>query len=483
MDLRRLEADVGALVARHDRRVDLGALRRRYADDPVGFIRTVCRETPWAKQVEIAEAVRDHGRVVVRSCNGAGKDWLAGRLAVWAAAMGWFVIITGPTERQVKVVVMGEAYRAWARARLPGEFYELAWRLDRAGHAGILAFTSSDVSKLTGLHAPKVMAIITEAQGVEPFCFEAMHANLTGDPSRLLVVGNPLVAAGRFFEACRAPHWTSVQIGAAEAIPAAIPGGITARFADTIAQEFGSGSGVFRARVRGEFPEEDSDGLVRRSWLEAAAERFAAAPPVGTEEPVIGVDVARFGAAATAAAVRRGPRLVELAVWQRCDLMETVGKVRLLAERWGVRPREAPTSENGYLALTARGTIVVDEVGVGAGVCDRLAEAGYWTSGFNAGRTPASGERARFLNERAASFWTLRALLEGGEIALPPDLKLWDELTATRWKVNSAGKVALEPKDDLAQRLGRSPDRADAVAMAFGAPVLTLPVAGFTFNL
>ncbi len=57
--------------------------------------------------------------------------------------------------------------------------------------------------------------------------------------------------------------------------------------------------------------------------------------------------------------------------------------------------------------------------------------------------------------------------MEAGEIALPRDEMLFDELVATRWRPTSDGRVQIEGKDDLKARLGRSPDRADAVAMAF----------------
>ena len=72
-------------------------------------------------------------------------------------------------------------------------------------------------------------------------------------------------------------------------------------------------------------------------------------------------------------------------------------------------------------------------------------------------------------NRRAEVFWNVRRLLEEGKVAMPRDAKLWDELCATRWSPNSKGQVALEAKDDLKDRLGRSPDRADAVSMALDA--------------
>ena len=81
-------------------------------------------------------------------------------------------------------------------------------------------------------------------------------------------------------------------------------------------------------------------------------------------------------------------------------------------------------------------------------------------------RTAGSRRAQRFLNLRAQMLWHLRELLEDGKVALPPDEKLADELCAIRWTVMSAGKIQIEANDELRSRLGRSPDRADAVAMA-----------------
>jgi len=72
-------------------------------------------------------------------------------------------------------------------------------------------------------------------------------------------------------------------------------------------------------------------------------------------------------------------------------------------------------------------------------------------------------ERQDEIREPAGrGFWTLRKLLEEGRIDLARDYMLWDELTATRWTVDSQGPVALEPKDGLrtgsaARRTGRMP--------------------------
>ncbi len=64
----------------------------------------------------------------------------------------------------------------------------------------------------------------------------------------------------------------------------------------------------------------------------------------------------------------------------------------------------------------------------------------------------------------------MRGRFQRGAIALPPgdDTELvLDELTATAWHPTPQGKLAIEEKEGLALRLGRSPDRSDALAMCF----------------
>ena len=202
--LRRIESDLGDLIARHERGRDLQEFER-YAGDPIGFMRDVLGGKPWSKQVDIATTVRDHPLTVVRGCNSSGKDWVAAGVALWAVyALGALVLITGPTERQVREIVMSEVARFFFAAQdLPGELFQGALRLGRADHAGILALTSTEASRLTGFHAPLVVAVITEAQAVPDFAWEAVLSCATGAEDRVLAVGNPLTPSGRFYAASR----------------------------------------------------------------------------------------------------------------------------------------------------------------------------------------------------------------------------------------------------------------------------------------
>lgn len=471
--VRRLREDVGDLLEAHREGAELRDFSR-YADDPVAFIREVLDGEPWAAQEEIAEAVLDHPRVVVRSANGVGKDWTAARLSLWwTYARRGLVLVTGPTERQVVEVVMGEVARAFANAPdLPGELYQSALRLGREDETGILAFTSTEASRLTGFHAGRVMVVLTEAQGCPEFAWEGLLRCATGARDRALAVGNPNAPSGRFYTASRSEGWRDLQISAREHPNVVqgeeiIPGGPSREWIELQREEWGEGSARFQASVEGEFPETSDEGLFRRSWLEAAGERWEEGRG-GEGELIVAVDPARFGPDSTVCAVRRGDRIERLVSWGRKDTMSTVERlVRELAEL-GVTPgdREGRRFASGRKRdrFTPTGRVVVDCVGLGAGVADRLNEKDYAVDEFKGSRSPKDGDR--FANLRAEGYWRLRSRLEEGEVALPPDEELFDELLAINWSPTADGKVKIESKSDIRSRLGRSPDKADAVAMA-----------------
>jgi hypothetical protein len=71
---------------------------------------------------------------------------------------------------------------------------------------------------------------------------------------------------------------------------------------------------------------------------------------------------------------------------------------------------------------------------------------------------------------RTEALWSLREQLDpsaGSDLCLPDDEMLLGDLTAPQWRVTSGGKIAVESKDEIARRLGRSTDDGDAASIAF----------------
>ncbi|MFL5613771.1 MAG: hypothetical protein ACJ796_08930 [Gemmatimonadaceae bacterium] len=491
--LDKLEEQLGELIASRSRTANRTAKYTKYADDPIGFIRDVLKGDPWSKQVEIADALIDDPLIAVQSANGVGKDWLAAALALWwVYARRGLVLITAPSERQVHEILMKtEIARFWHRAKLPGQLFTNALRLPEeveSDRVGILAQTSSGssgASKLTGHHAPRILVIISECQGVEPFAWEGLLSCAVSDEDRVLAIGNPVSPdCGMFYTITRpSSSWKSFTISAFDHPNVVhndkrVPGGVTRAFIKRIRDNFGGiNSPAYIARVLGQFPETSAHALVTRAWLEAAVRRHesgALDEDARASDYAAAVDPARFGPDSSCLALRRGPVLKLVETWQGSDLMETCGKVVEILRARHLAPNASrnlifTSSETQYGPGIASGelsSLVIDTIGLGGGVHDRLAELRWPVSSHNSAR-PAF-DKDRFYNRRAEVFWTLRALLEDGLIALPRNERLFEELLQTQYQIDSSGKIRIEPKDDLKTRIGRSPDLADAVSMCFG---------------
>jgi hypothetical protein len=119
--------------------------------------------------------------------------------------------------------------------------------------------------------------------------------------------------------------------------------------------------------------------------------------------------------------------------------------------------------------------VFVDAGGVGGGVVDILNDRGY----KKIIRPVMFGAKAladdRYHNRRAEMWDELKQWLGGEqEVSLPPDDNLAAELCAVNKKYDSRGRLQLEEKEELKKRVGRSPDKADALALTFAEPVFDM---------
>lgn len=466
-DLRHLREEVGDALARHEHTKSLTDYSK-YENDPEGFMRDVLKSEPWSKQIEIAEAVRDRSRVVVVSCNGAGKDFLASRLALWwTYARRGYVILTGPGERTVKHILMKHVRRAFASApELPGDLYAMELRV--SDDCGILAFTSDNADRLVGFHHPKLLVIITEGQGVEDSAYEAAQACCTSPSNRILCYGNPTRATGSFARVAQSAAWFNLTIPATShpniiSGREELPGGISREWVETMRAEYGEASSIYRSRVMALFPTENLEGLIKREWLRAAFDRHENAELMSFarwKAPTLSLDIARYGPDSSVLALVRGAMVEKLTTWRGKSITESVGLVL----------EHATALQNRH--QTSRPRIVVDETGLGGGAVDILREKHWQVMAFNGSNSASQPDR--FLNLRAEAHWKFRELLERNAVALPRDPLLEEEALAVEWQVATNGSIQILAKDTIKSTIGRSPDRLDAVVMGLAASMGTL---------
>ncbi|MCP4929055.1 MAG: hypothetical protein GY918_08390, partial [Gammaproteobacteria bacterium] len=209
---------------------------------------------------------------------------------------------------------------------------------------------------------------------------------------------------------------------------------------------------VYRVRVLGDFSKEGDDTVIPLSWIESAVARDVEYNP--NRNTVWGLDVARFGSDRTALCKRRGNTITgPIVTWQGKDLMQTCGLV--MAEYKRVEAFEDERPEE----------ILVDSIGLGSGVVDRLAELGLPARGINVGEAPSIDGKT-YMRLRDELWFRAREWFEQRDCCLPEDsAELVAELSIPSYHYTSAGKIQVESKDNMKKRGLRSPDLADAFCL------------------
>ncbi len=433
---------------------------QRVRAEPAAFITDWIGADLWSKQVEIAEALRAHRRVAVKSCHSSGKSFLAARIVLWFlhAFPSSTVITTAPTANQVENILWRELRAAFASTRRPLLGRCLTTRVEIAPDWFALGFKAADTQpdRFSGFHAEHILVIIDEAAGVAEPVFEAIDALMTSEGARMLLIGNPTSTAGKFYEAFHGSRsiYHTITIAAADTPNIAAgetvrPYLITQRWIDDAITEHGEDSPYVQSRVHAVFPRMGDTTLIPLDWIEAAHHREDEMPETPCEA---GLDVARMGQDRNALLVRHGGRTVAEYTWGGMDLMQTVGKVRSIL-----------TDHPGVMALK------VDVIGVGSGVFDRLAEEGYPVVPVNV--AAASSDPEKYANLRCQLWWELRERFRIGDIAGPFNETTIGQLASIRYRYDSRHThPIIESKADARKRGIKSPDQAEALLLAYSHP-------------
>lgn len=506
--------------------------------DPKGWIENQGEEV-WSKQAEILQSVVDHRYTAVHSAHDLGKSFIASRIIAWWIASHpvgeAFVVSTAPSAAQVGAIMWREVAKIHRKAGLIG-------KINRAGYPQW--FVDSELvgygrkpadyeqSAFQGIHAKYVLVVIDEACGVNRNLYDAIDALATNEHARVLAIGNPDDPSSHFASVCKpGSGWNTIHLDGlrspnmtydrvvgpnpsqpkwpllaalmeAEGIAYSTeeitddlrPFLIDERWIEERIERWCGvargllttmprielldmlrsrthGSSLFTAKVRGIFPETSSEGVIPLGWITQAVNRWRDLQGYDGRTPsekavhsgprIVGVDVARTGTDQTCLAIRYGSYLPEIHRMRVTDTMEVVERVA------------AYMQEPGSLA-------VVDVIGIGAGVYDRLRQMSnegtlvgtplqFNASARTEGRKDMLGQ-FDFSNDRAAAWWNMRERLDpsrGSQLALPDDEELIEELACPKYTIYANGRIKVESKDDIKRRIGRSTDSADSVIQAF----------------
>jgi AAA domain len=435
--------------------------------DPVQWVKDKTGVKLWSKQQEICYSVQKNRYTAVKSGHGVGKSFTTSNLATWWVdthpADDTMVISTAPSSRQVGAIMWEEIRKIHRKANLAGEVQRAnRWLIDNTEVGFGRKPQDYDKHAFQGLHRDNLLVIIDEACGVDEWLWVAAISMATGENNRIIAIGNPDDPSSYFAKVCRpGSDWNVIQISVfdspnftGEEVTDDARRKLTQQsWVDFMEKEIGRDTPTWTSKVLGEFPEIDEMSTIPLGWIHRAQERWGEWEDAGSPKDgryLLGVDVARYGGDKTAFAHRWGDVVTSVEVLPGGDTERTADRV----------------------LEYSRATPIVDTNGVGAGVYDKLRSRGMSALPFNSGNRTSlrdSSGQIEFYNLRAAATWRLREALDPGKsptLCLPPDELLAADLSAPRWKTMAGGKLVIETKSEVRKRLGRSPDRGDAVILA-----------------
>lgn len=430
----------------------------------------------WSKQCEIVESVRDNSQTAVHSCHEVGKSFVAACTACW-----WidvhppgeaFVVTTAPTDKQVRAVLWREINRLHTKLGLAGRTNLTEWYIGKEMVAFGRKPADHDPSAFQGVHARFMLVILDEAGGIPKELWDAASTLGANVHARVLAIGNPDDPVGEFADNCKpSSGWEVLQIGyedtpnfTGEPIPADLAEMLISR--EWVAGrelKWGRNSALFMSKCLGKFPTGSSPWIVvplpyaeKCRWLEFLLDGLA---PVEA-----GIDVGA-GSDRTVMWSRQGTRLLDQFVFVDSDPMKSVGALVQKINEWGVK------------------RVKIDPIGVGWALSGRLRELSRVQNpqnpeachdaeiiGVNFAESPTAGKEGLYLNKRAEVWWEVgRERSRLGTWCLDGiDDDTLQELTTPKYEIlDSKGKIKIQPKEEVRKELGRSPDSADALLLAF----------------
>ena len=420
-------------------------------------------------QVEVLTDIRDRLssgdidasgaiQVAVASGHGVGKSAVVSWIILWAMATHEDTkgVVTANTETQLKTKTWAELAK-WYRLSLIKSWFELTatalfsidrehektWRID------MIPWSERNTEAFAGLHnkGKRILLIFDEASAIPDMIWEVAEGALTDSDTQILwcCFGNPTQSVGRFRECFgKFKHrWNTRQI---DSRSVAIT---NKKQLQAWVDDYGEDSDFVRVRVRGVFPATSANALIGLEDIEIAIARVYNATQFEHEAMILGVDVARQGDDSTVLCRRQGRICMPMRKLKIPDTM-------MIATQVAFEIRE----------FRVDGTLVDGTGGYGVGVVDAIRQMNLDCIEVH---FSSKANDSRYFNKRSEMWFEMAKWIKSGG-ALPDDQELKEELSAATYTFQG-DKFRLCDKDDIKSVIGRSPDRADALALTFAVPI------------
>lgn len=303
---------------------------------------------------------------------------------------------------------------------------------------------------LAGLHAKYILFILDESGGIPRAVMATAEAALANEHlgwAKILQAGNPTTLDGPLYDACTTESniWWTIEITGDPDDPMRSPR-ISKKWARQQIAKYGRDNPWVLVNVFGKFPPASLNALLGPDDVEAAFNRHLTPEMYEFSQKRLGVDVARFGDDRTVLFPRQGLRALKPVILRQMRTDLIANRVMAAKQRWGWEQ------------------VFVDDTGHwGHGVIDNLIGAGYAPVGI---QFHGKANDERYANRRAEMWIEMAKWVKRGGV-LPNVEGLKQELTAVTYTFDKSGRFLIEDKDLIKEKIGRSPDLADALALTF----------------
>lgn len=445
--------------------------------EPVGKRLTKCISVDSPRKLFLA------GEAMIPTHNSTLMSWAILWFALTRDGMDgdWKIPTTASVWRQLIKYLWPEVHKWSYRlkwdiiGRRPFNGDELMARSIRLDHGEAFAVASSTPELIEGAHANHILYIFDEAKKIPSGTWDSVEGAFSTGNAYWLACSTPGEQKGRFFQIhSRSPgfeDWKAYHVTLEQFLET---GRVNKKWVEDRKRQWGEESTVYQNRVLGNFASDNTMGVVPLPWVEDAINRWYDWQDNGGNGIVtsIGVDVSggKTGADKNTIAI----------CYDSCRIGEII---HFMPKNPDIATSEIIEFIAPLLDRFPTAVLVVDSIGVGAGVVHGIRNMGYNAISFVSNAKVNVRDQTgliEFYNWRSAAWWLAREMLDPSnnfEVCLPPDdaqTHLTGDLTVPHYQRRANGKLWVESKEVLRRtdRLGRSPDDADAVIYAMCGPTL-----------
>lgn len=443
-----------------------------WLEKPQVFVREVFGVTPDPWQDKILEAFPHNQRIAMQACKGPGKT----ALLAW---LSWNFLVTRPSPNIAATSVSGDNLRdglwkemakwqntspllkesfLWTTTRITtkkkdnqADWFMSARTWPKSGNS------EEQANTLAGLHTDYIMFLLDEAGSIPDAVMASAEAALAScKEGHIVMAGNPTQLSGPLYRAATTEKdlWHRVEITGDPDDPDR-SSRVKVEWARQQIKKYGKDHPFVLVNVFGKFPPVSLTALIGPDEVRAAMSRAYTQYEIGNRPKVLGIDVARQGDDKSVVARRQGIQMHNMLSYRNLD---------------GIQG--ASVANRIWREFDADAAFVDATGGLGFTWIDQLKILGK--SAIPVQFASKSNQPDRYANKRSEMYFNFVEWIHNGG-ALPPENsegaeEILQALTQTNFTFYKDAMI-LEDKDDIKDKIGYSPDDADACALTFAEQV------------